>query len=452
MINLRRLTVVWLLAMSWPAMATDLLEVYQIAVESDPELRSAEYAYRSAQQALPQARSLNLPQVSASGDFTRSRQEAGGEVDTSEFQTLSLNVRQTLFDLENRARIRQADASIAQAEANFLAAQQGLIFRVADAYFGVLAAQADLAFARQEKLANQEQFKQAERRFEVGLIAITDVREAQASFDLARAREIVAENQVANAREALARITGTFLRNLAMPGDDLPLTPPEPQDIETWVQTARDQNLALIAALYAAEAATEDVAVQRADRYPTVSLVGQHTYTRGNRVFTGFSGGGFGGGGVDEVHDTQVILQFNWDLYTGGRVSSEIRQSVEELERAREDLIFQERETIQQTRDAYRGVISGISQVRSLEQALVSNETALEATEAGFEVGTRTTVDVLIAQRNFFEAERDLRQARYDYILNLLRLKQAAGTLSVVDLQAVNRLLGPIPENMRLDS
>ncbi|MGB1110910.1 MAG: TolC family outer membrane protein [Gammaproteobacteria bacterium] len=407
-----------------PVMAEDLLEVYQLAVGSDPQLRQAAASRLSTAEARPQAKSALYPQISASANSTWNET---GSVASFNNKGYSLSLTQAIYNHQTYANLRAADAQIAQSEATYKATEQDLIVRVATAYFDLLGAGDDLEFARAEKKAISRQLEQAQKRFEVGLIAITDVHEAQARFDLSTSQEISAINGVDSAREALAEITGQAHEQLSTLGNGMQLVSPDPQDLNEWTAQAEQTNFSLAASRSGASAAQESIAIQKADRYPTVSLVGSHGHTESN--------GGTSRGNRDS---NSIALQVSVPLFTGGLTSANVRQAEYDYTAALESLEQTRRSVVRQTRDAYRGVEAGIAQVKALEQALVSNESAVKATKAGFDVGTRTIVDVLDAQRGLYDAIRDLKRAKYDYIVATLQLKQAAGSLNVADLDAVN--------------
>ena len=426
-----------LLAMpAWPgaAMAAGLLEVYRLAAERDPELAAARAAYRAALEARPAARAPLLPTVGFGADVSRTwlrnRGGAGSDTVYNNFR-YSLSLSQPLYRRDRWIALRQADAMVAQAAAQLEATEQTLALRTAERYFAVLAARADLEFARSEKAAIAHQLAQARRRFEVGLVAVTDVREAEARHDQAVATEIAARNALDSAIEALAEITGEVHARLADAPPDMPLARPEPEDIDAWVAAAETRNPELEAARRALEIARQEVARQRAGHLPTVDLVASYSLQDLN----------FGGIAAVDRFDTTVGVQLSLPLYAGGAVVSATRAAAEREAEARHRLELTLRRTTRAVRDAYRGVLTAIGQVEALRRAVVSAETALEATEAGFEAGTRTIVDVLNAQRDLYRARRDFARARYDYLLNGLRLKRAAGTLAPEDVAAVGALL-----------
>lgn len=422
-----------LVAASQPVAAIDLVGVYKLAVENDPAYRAAQATYQAALESKSQSRAGLLPQLNLSAHYTdNDRESTGGTLPgnysyNSNGYTLSLT--QPLFHKENFVAVSQADAQIAQASAVFDNAKQDLILRVATQYFEVLSSIDDLAFAQAEVKAISEQLLQTKQRFNVGLTAITDVHEAQARYDQAVASEIAAQNTYEISRENLREITGQDLAGLAALKSDHPLVAPDPQDIQQWVKTALDQNALLTAANKGVDVANDNVRLSKAGHYPTLDLVANHTSTDLDENAPG---------GTQTSDDTSVSLQLNIPLYSGGLTSSRTRQANFLLQQARENLEQQRRATERLTRTAYLGVIANISQVKALKQALASSRTALEATQAGFEVGTRTAVDVLDSQRELYRAERDYARSRYNYLLETLRLKLAAGNLTEEALQQIN--------------
>ncbi|MBA1149299.1 TolC family outer membrane protein [Ectothiorhodospiraceae bacterium WFHF3C12] len=424
----------------------NLVDVYEQAKESDPVLRQAEARYQAAQEALPQARAGLLPQLSGSAGYTWTSEETEYQRNApdsdQDYTTLQygLELRQPLFRWSTYKRLDQADASVAQAAANFAAAEQDLMIRVSERYFGVLSAEYQLRVARSRETAIERQLEQARQRFEVGLIARTSVEEAKARYDLARADVIAAENQVASSRQALRELTGMPMGELANIVDNVPLDRPEPNSAEAWSETAQEQNWQLTAARRAAEAAMANIGVQRGGHYPTLDLVGSYGVNeRSDGQFS--TGTGTVETGTVDTTQAQVGVQLNVPIFSGGATSSQVRQAQYEYTGSREQLEEVNRSVQRRTADAFRGVESSILRAEALEQALVSTRAALEAVEAGYEVGTRTIVDVLDAQNARFQAERDYQQALYDYLLNTLRLKLAAGTLSPEDLRAVSQKL-----------
>ncbi len=412
--------------------AESLMDIYQLAKGSDPDFQSAEAAHSAALEALPQSRANFLPSVDLSASKSKSDQDvtksAFGSTGSRSFDdtnyTLSLNL--PLYRKGNYITQRIATHSVARADAELDSARQNLLFNVTTAYFNDLSAVDNLEFARAEQRAIQRQLEQTRQRFDVGLVAITDVHEAQARYDLAVASEISANNELDNSRESLRTLTGNYHQGLLSLMDNTPLIRPEPADIEQWTKTALAQNPSLIMAQKRVEEARENVHSRRATRYPTLDLTASRSYAESGGLFASTS------------ETSSVGVRLNLSLYQGGRINSQTRESQYFLKQAQQALELQRRETQRNVRSAYLGVIAGISRVKALGQALISSQSALRASEAGYEVGTRTTVDVLNSRQEVFRAQRDYAQARYDYILNTLRLRQATGSLSANDLNAIN--------------
>ncbi len=426
-----------LLVLVRPASAAqDLLESYNLALQSDPQLMAQAANQRAASELADQADALFLPEIGLTADTSKvwtetASQRFGGE-SASVDRGYTLSLIQPIYRRESFVQDRQADISISGAAAQYQVVEQELIVRVADAYFGVLGAKDDLQFAKAERDAISKQLEEAQQRFEVGLATIIDVTEAQAAFDIANSSVIVAENALANSREVLREITGKYPESLSSLIIDTPLVRPEPENIEQWSETALVTNPALQVAGSDVDFARENIQLQRSGHYPSLDIIAQKNYS--SQSDSNLSGG-------SQTHQELVGLQFNLPIYAGGAVSSRTREAgylLDEVMQAEEQ---QRRTIMRQTREAYNSVLSGISQVKALEQAVRSNEKALEATEAGFEVGTRTTVDVLNARRELFRAKRDYASSRYQYIVNTLRLKQAAGIITVNDIQQINAWL-----------
>ncbi len=429
------------------AHATDLLDIYQQALNQDARLSAAQAGFQAAKERRPQAVSALLPQLNLGGQYAREELDSMQEIDIDDdpntdtvvqsqagsFSTdgYTLRLDQVIYDHALILRLRQSGASIAQAQAELDAVAQGLIVRVSEAYFNVLAARDNLEFARAEKNAIARQLEQAQEQFEVGIIAITDVKEAQAAFDRAIAQVVDARNRLVLNREALRVITGEVAANLNRLGETLPLVSPEPAAIDAWVATAVRRNLRLLAREFATENADFELGLQRARHYPSLGLFAEKSEND--------TGGGIFG--ASQTDDEVIGIELNMPLFSGGFASSRIEEASYRLEQARDLEELQRRETVRQTRASYLSVIAGISQVTALRRALESNQAATAAARVGFEVGTRTSLDVLLALRELFRTQRDLSRARYDYLLDTLRLKQAAGTLSVEDLVALNAWL-----------
>ncbi len=427
-----------LLLCSATAPAYDLIDIHRLALDHDPVLRAAEAVRQAEFEVKPQSRALLHPTINLNADYNKGRERIISSpfaaTGTSSFDSsgISLSLVQPLYNREYFMLLSQSDAAVGRAEAEYRAAEQALMVRVAQAYFDLLAARDNLEFAVAEKEAIERQLEQAKQRFEVGLVAITDVHEAQAAYDLTTAAEIEAMNLLHSSEEALYEITGEVPGQISPLAAEIPLERPDPADIDQWVARALEQNLSLLAVQFNEEIAKDNIAIQRAGHHPRLDLVA--SLSRTESTSSSF-------GGRRENEDGIVGLQFTLPLYAGNAVTSRTREAGFRLTQAKEETERQRRATLRQTRDAYLAVVAAINRVRALGQARVSAQSALDATEAGFEVGTRTTVDVLLARSDLFEAERGFARARYDYIINLLLLKQASGILGEPDLEEINRWL-----------
>lgn len=435
------------------ASAADLLQAYELARQSDPQLAAAE-AQRLAQGEAPvQARAALLPRISGRLGMTDSDGANGGSrrisvnppifssgvsFSDSRSRSSGIDLTQSIYDHRNYTRLKAARARAAQADASYDAANDALALRVAEAYFNVLTAVDSLAFARAEERAVKRQLDQADQRFEVGLTAITDVHEARARYDGSRANAISAQVQLDDAREALSEITGQYLDDLKGLDDSFTPSLPSPNDVGAWVELALAENPLLRGRELAVLAAGHDVATARAAHYPSVG--GSISYDDGASWGTGRSLGistpsdGFNYG-------TTIGVSLSIPIFEGFATQSGVRQAIYGRDAAEEQLEQEKRAVTRQTRNAFRALVAGISGIEARKQALISAQSALEATEAGFEVGTRTIVDVLISQQVLFQAQRDFSNARHQFLVNGLRLKQAAGTVEHTDVEEVNRFL-----------
>ncbi len=417
--------------------AEDLIQVYTLSLKSDPQLLAEAASRRATGELDDQAKANFLPQVDLTANNGRVRQDTsaqslGGKQDYNN-HGYSLSITQPIFRKQNFVQQTQAEIAIESAEASYRSKEQDLIVRVAEDYFDLLGQQDDLSFSLAEREAIALQLEQTNQRFEVGMVTITDVAESQAAFDLANASVIDSENEVANSKERLRETSGSYIDELASLRAESPLVTPDPQDIEQWTEVALAQNPSLVVAQRNVEDARQNIALQKSGHYPSLDLVGQTTYSSQSET-------NFGGG--SKTHQDSISLQFSLPIYAGGGVTSRSREAGHRLDQAMQNEEQERRAVKRQTREAYNSVMSGISRVKALKQAVISSEKALESTEAGYEVGTRTTVDVLNVRRELFSARRDYARSRYDYIVNILRLKQAAGTVSVDDLSRINQWLG----------
>lgn len=430
------------LLLSGAAHANDLLVVYDQALDNDTTLQAAGHQRDALLEATPQARAGYLPQIAGGYAYSRSHQE----LDTSpspcnppaattkctfndKTRGLTLTLNQTLFNWQAIQQIRQADDQVAIAETSYRAAQQDLLLRVAQAYFNALSAADSLRSTEAENKAVERQLEQAKKRFEVGLSAITDVQDAQARYDLTVAGIIAAQQALDSAKEALAVITGTLPQKLVPLQDDIPLPAPDPTNVGDWVSAARENNLAIIGSRLSADAARKGIEVARSGHLPTLGLQDQYT--------DGSQGGRF----AADQKQNSIGLQLSVPIYSGGFVQSSVRAATATHEQRMSEFEGQKRQVDRQTRDAYQGVLAGAARVKALKQAVLSNTTALQASETGLEVGARTAVDVLNAEQLLYAAQRDYYRSRYDYLYSVLALKAAAGRLNVGDLEEIDRLL-----------
>jgi len=427
---------------SGPAWSVDLVGVHDLALKNDPRLRAAEYRRDAVDENKKQAFANFLPNLSAdaawntgSSDTSFADTRISSDIDTNNY---GVSLRQSLYRQANYESMDIARAQISEAGANYQIAFQDFLLRVAENYFLVLTYTDGVTFAEAEEKAFQRQFEQAEQRFEVGLTAVTDVHEAKASYDNARARAIVARNNLADAKEGLKELTGQYFEAYDKLQESLPLVEPDPPNSQNWVEMAMTSNPVVLARRAGYEVADANVRLQRAGHFPTLDLTANYTDFTNNEFFNRappFQKTSLG------VEDTQIGLVLSVPIYEGGRVSSRTRQAGLLMDAAGEDLDDQQRVTERQTQNSYRAVIAGIQEVQAFGQAVVSAESALQATQAGFEVGTRTIVDVLIAEQRYYQAQRDNSVARHAYIVNHLRLKSVAGLLNSEDLAVVNQLL-----------
>jgi outer membrane protein len=413
-------------------MAADLLRVYEMALDSDPALRVAQATRDSVAETRPQALAPLLPQVNADATLMRNSRDNRQNRYNYDQKTASLNVSQAILRFDQWVVLDRTKNIIAQADAQVVAADLNLMLRVAQSYFNILSAQDNISFSKAELEAIGRQLEQANQRFKVGLIPITDVHEAQAAYDGAKAALISADNDLDNAWEALREIVAD-LRDKHINGlrDNIPLSSPKPADVNAWVERAMQNNPEIIASSNASESARKNIKQQQAGHLPSLDLVAQV-------ASLDISPNRYGSMGNDT---SSIGLQLNIPLFAGGAVNSRTRQARHDYQ-ASSDTLEQVRRAIKrEVSDSYRGIVTSISRVEALKSTVRSAESALSATMAGFEVGTRTMVEVLDVQRNLFNARRNLAQARYDYILNGLKLKNAAGSLRSDDLRLVNSLL-----------
>jgi outer membrane protein len=425
------------------ASANELSRIYQLAVKNDTQLQAAQGARDAALAGDPQARGALLPRISGQAKMEEGKSEGTEdgtdfELDTDE-QSFGIELRQALFDAAAWNRWQQADANGAAAWATYRLAEQNLAVRVTEAYFNLLGAADNVRFADAERKAVERQLELAKKRFEVGLSAITDVQEAQARYDLTVAQMIEAEQALVTAQVAVSEITGAADSHIVPLKDEIPLLGPNPDSVNDWLKSASEKSFEIRLASAQMRAARENVDAARAGHYPTLYFVGSTGHNESTQSAPGV-------GPVDrDVDGTSMQLLLDVPIFAGGATQAGANVAQGTLEQRRAELEGKKRSVERNTRTAYQGVIAGVSRVKAYNQAVISNQTALEASEVGLEVGARTAVDVLNAQRELYRAQRDYSKSRYDYLLNILRLKQSAGQLTVKDLNEIDALLGAQP-------
>jgi len=423
------------LTLSSAAFSDDLASVYQQALLNDPVVLKAQAEFMVVQEDVSASRSALLPQINATGNYTVAQNEMSQSI-TRDTNTLgfgaSLNMQ--IYHHDTWLRLSTAKKSAHQSDLAYQIAKQDLIVRVTQAYFDLLSAKDDLDFAEAEKKAIARQLEQTKQRFSVGLTAITDVHEAQAQYDNAVTEQIRSENAIYNAEENLRVITNYYPRNISVLNTkSFSTTTPVPNSADEWQKTAEAKSLDLIAAKIGIDLAKDAIKISRSGHYPTLDFGANYnsndTESEINNVTTD--------NGALDSYSLGVTL--NVPIYSGGAVTTAVRKAQNRFVSASQDLAFTHRDVVRTTRNAYNTVIASISGIKALEQSVLSAEKALEATEAGFEVGTRTIVDVLDSTRNLYNAKRNLSSTRYGYIQSILVLKRTGGTITEEDINAINQ-------------
>jgi outer membrane protein len=424
------------------AWASDLMQSYQDALAYDAPYASARAALEAGREKLPQGRAGLLPSVSLSAGSVWNHQDMSTRAQTPADYTLrynsnfySVQLSQPLFRWQNWVQYKEAQLAVAVAEAQFTGAGQDLALRVAQAYFDVLLAQNSLETAQAQKKAIAEQLAQAKRNFEVGTSTIVDSHEAQARFDLTTAQEIAAESDLEVKRQILRQLTGKAPDTLKALRPGVQIAPPQPADMDKWVQSSEQGNVSVQAQQLSFEIATREVERNYANHLPSVDLVASF----GKSSLSGASNPLMPVG--SDTNAGTIGVQVSMPLFAGGALLSRDREAVALKEKARQDLENARRNAALSARQAYLGVSSGLAQVRALEAGLASSTSALDSNKLGYEVGVRINIDVLNAQQQVYATRRDLARARYDTIMAELKLKAAAGSLTEADLQQVNGLL-----------
>ncbi|PCJ50257.1 MAG: outer membrane channel protein TolC [Gammaproteobacteria bacterium] len=414
--------------------AESILDIYNLATSNDPQFLSQGAQLEASSQLSGQALSALLPNLSGSYNYSYSRGNSQSSFFTSATESsadgYSLTLRQSIYNYSDWVSYDQAKRRVEQAKVLFKSNKQDLIVRVSQTYFDVLSANDNLDFAEAEQTAIKQELEQTKQRYDVGLIAITDVHEAQARFDQSEADRIRAKNRLDNAHEALREITGRYTENLNKLNSNIPLLSPEPAQIDDWVQVARESNLNVIASNMDVYIARQDTKRRFGGHLPNVSLSASYSDTTTNPS-----------GPVPDIgsYSVRSSLSVNVPLYSGGLTNARVKEGEALFKKASYDLESAMRSTIRNTRSSYLGVEASISGIKALQQSVVSQESALEATQAGFDVGSRTIVDVLLSTRSLYNARSSLSTARYDYVMAILKLKQAAGILTGDDLLEINK-------------
>ncbi|MBI3285156.1 MAG: TolC family outer membrane protein [Burkholderiales bacterium] len=425
--------------LSLNANATDLLQIYKDALANDAQFGSARAALTAGQEKVVQGRAGLLPSIGLSGSDMRTRTEVQRDAigfdrsSTGYTNSWSLGLSQPLFRWANWQQYEQGKLAVMVSEAQFAQQQQDLIVRVGQAYFDVLAAQDTLATLQAQKTAISEQLAQAKRNFEVGTSTITDTHEAQARYDLVIAQEFAGQSDLEVKRAALRQIIGKDAGELAMMRAGVKLEAPQPQKIDEWVGSAEKQNYGVVGSQVAVEIAKREIERNRAGHYPTVDLVAS-TGRTSNAGATNLNGTGV-------IKPTSIGVQWTIPLFSGFAVDSRVKEAIALEDKARNDLENARRTAAQGARQAYVGVNSGLAQVKALEAAEISSQSALDSNKLGYQVGVRINIDVLNAQQQLYTTRQNLAKARYDTIMNGLRLKSASGVLKEQDLAEVNGLL-----------
>lgn len=424
--------------------AEDLLQVYEIATANDPTVLKAKAQADAQAYNSDRAMSALLPQIGFSMGYDKTDSTSFNGTDAAGYTkidsdsdtfTRGLSLSQTLFDLGAWNSLGIADKQALQATAQYDFAKQDLIVRVADGYFNVLSSIDNLEFVQSEKRAIERQLEQTKQRYAVGLTAITDVHEAQAQFDNSVAREIVARNGVETAREQLREITGKYHAKLDMLNTETFSTVQPTKKSPDYIKLAEENNLNLQVSKVTVDIAKDQIDLAQAGHYPRLTLDASYGDTLADSNSNTARPRG---------DSTKIGINFSVPIYSGGATTAATKQARAFYVAASEDLEANLRGVTRSVITSYNQVVSDIATFKALEQAVVSAESALKATEAGFEVGTRTIVDVLISTQNLFNAKRNLADVRYRYVVSTLRLKQAAGTLTSNDLQAINQGLKAI--------
>ena len=423
--------------------AENLLDIYNEALENDPTFKAAEYSYLADKEIVVQGRAALLPSITLSGS-TNWNEYYQDDVLQQEYNSFSKSARvsQPLFRLDTWFNFKRSKSLTNAAEAEFAYEQQNLILRTAELYFGVLRAIDNLNAAISEEKAIKKQLDQAQQRYEVGLSAITGVQEAQLAYDLSKAARINNEGNLFSAREALNALIGREIFSLDELGEDLQISSPFPNSKEDWVNLALKNNYQLKASYLRKDAAKSNARSAASNHLPKIDIVGSGSDSETNQFnYEGFSINGQGIPVPAVTGRRNYAIQLSVPIFQGGAVSSRRKQAYSQYNQADENTLFTERRIIQEVRSQFSNVNTLVANVNAQQQAVISATSALEATQVGYKVGTRNVVDLLQAEKNLYSAEKNLANAKYDYILANLRLALAAGTIDPGDILEINNLL-----------
>ena len=418
--------------------AVDLIEVYNIAVKNDPELMASEAKHKATMQDYPIARSYLLPNLKFSASSQRTRESIDGSVygrstSTTQFTTdeYSINLKQPLYRRDLFALLEKSEYEVAKSLAERDAARQDLIIRVSESYFNILDSTDNISYVKSENVAIKSQLSESKKRLEVGLIAITDYAEAQASYDLSETKYIEAENLSDLSKESLYVLTGKQFKKFSSLTLDIKVKDPNPDNIKAWEDFAIKQNLELLAYKRAQDVAITNLKYERSKHFPTLDIYGAVKETD--------KGGG--SSGAFESNNDYIGIELNIPIFIGGNTYYNSKKAYYLEEQARYNLIKKKREIVRDSRQAFLNLKSSISKVKASKKALESNELSVEYNKAGFEVGTRSTTDVLLALKDLFKAKKNYSKAKYEYLISNLKLKKSIGTLSIDDLEIINTWL-----------
>ncbi|MFT6734967.1 MAG: outer membrane protein [Polaribacter sp.] len=454
-------------------MADNLLDIYRLAKDSDPTYLASEAGIRASSERVNQSMAGLLPQISGSLSYSKSSSDSENETTTtsaidnpltavdetvprsnassgtsdSTSSGYSINLSQEIYNHSTWLSLKQSEKRELQSKIIHEGAKQKLIIRVAEAYFNVLAAKDSVEFSKAETKAVSQELAQTKQRFEVGLIAITDVLEAQSRYDRALANQIAAQNTLDNTHELLQLITGAYHYDLLTLKKSISLSKPQPETIKTWVKEAEENNIDIKSSKVGLDIAKRNISISQSGHYPTLGLSASYSdrnndsESSGSQVFAGQLFPSTTNNSDGDQESSSISLNLNVPIYSGGRTNAQVKESQHLYQQASHSLESARRLAVSKARSSYLGVVANVSSVNALKQAVISSEKSLEATQAGFEVGTRTIVDVLLQTQILFDSKRQYARSRYDYVLNTLKLKQATGLLTEGDLAKVNQLL-----------